>query len=235
MGARPTDYSSIAEELASRGYVVAAPANTYAGPTVVFPDGRVAKTDPSLPDPDRLVRVWADDISTVIAMLSALNHDSKSALYRELDMRHVGVIGHSFGGAASAQFCSTDDRCGAGIDMDGTLYGDPLKKGIRQPFLFMLSEGSLGFPGRLKTRTRTAWETAYRQDLAQDRAVCALSPNCHVEIEPGFRHVNFTDSAALFRAPLSWAHPSLGAIGGYEGLHLIRIRIDEFLDRWIRG
>jgi hypothetical protein len=70
--------------------------------------------------------------------------------------------------------------------------------------------------------------------LAEDEAFCR-SANCRVEIEHGFLHMNFGDVAVLFRPPLSWAHPALGSVGGERGLAIVRARVTEFLDRWLRG
>ncbi len=51
----------------------------------------------------------------------------------------------------------------------------------------------------------------------------------HPEPLTGFRHANFTDSAALFRPPLVWVHPSLGSVKRYDGLATLRQTIAEFL------
>jgi hypothetical protein len=56
-----------------------------------------------------------------------------------------------------------------------------------------------------------------------------MFPECQVVIEQGFRQANFTDSAALFRPPLVWVHPSLGSVERYDGLATLRQTIAEFL------
>lgn len=226
-GAPPTDYSSLAEDLTSRGYVVVAPANTHYGLTVVFPDGRIANAATKLPPLDELVQIWADDIRSVIKQLMQINGDPRSVFYHKLALRRLGVIGHSFGGAAAAQFCVAEPSCGAGIDMDGAIYGDATKRGIRAPFLFLLSDGTTWF--RISKAQKKQWMDTYREYVATVRASCAMSASCHVVIEKGFRHANFTDSAALFRPPLVWIHPSLGSVERYGGLATLRETIAEFL------
>jgi pimeloyl-ACP methyl ester carboxylesterase len=52
----------------------------------------------------------------------------------------VGVFGHSLGGAVAAQFCHEDSRCKAGIDIDGAPHGSVIQAGLRQPFMFLLSD-----------------------------------------------------------------------------------------------
>jgi dienelactone hydrolase len=233
-GATPQDYTFLAEDLASNGYAVAAPANTYAGPTVVFPDGRIARTGDNLPTIDILASIWTDDIRTVVNKLAELNGDSECPLAARVDLNRIGVIGHSFGGAASAQFCATREECRAGIDMDGALHGDALQLGTSKPFLFLSSGPAVPLQARLKGRAKL-WQDSNRRFVAENEAFCRRSANCRVEIERGFQHMNYADAAVLFRPPLSWAHPAFGAVGGKRGLAIVRARVTGFLDRWLRG
>jgi dienelactone hydrolase len=225
-GALPTDYSSLAEDLTSGGYVVVAPANTHYGLTVVFPDGRIADEAEKLPPLDELVQIWADDIRSVIKQLVQISADSRSVFYHKLALGRLGVIGHSFGGAAAAQFCVAEPSCAAGVDMDGAIYGDAPKRGIKAPFLFLVSDGTASFQN---SEARREWADTYREYVATVKATCAMSAECQVVIEQGFRHANFTDSAALFRPPLVWFHPSLGSVERYHGLAVLRQTIADFL------
>jgi hypothetical protein len=38
------------------------------------------------------------------------------------------------------QFCHEDSRCKAGIDIDGAPHGSVIQAGLRQPFMFLLSD-----------------------------------------------------------------------------------------------
>lgn len=227
-GALPSDYTYITEELASRGYVVAALANTYSGLTVVFPDGHIAKEAETLPSNDRLAQIWAEDIKTVVKHFAELDEHPASPFYQRLELTRLGVIGHSFGGVAAAQYCIAEPTCAAGINMDGALWGDAPKRGIRSPFLFLISDGTTAFWS--SKNQKQDWARQYHEFLAAYQTTCALSPRCTVEIQPGFRHMNFTDSAALFRAPLVWAHPLLGSVGRNDSLGTARRKVAEFLD-----
>ena len=66
--------------------------------------------------------------------------DASGRFTGRLDMTRVGIFGHSFGGATAAQFCHEDSRCKAGIDVDGAPHGSVIQAGIRQPFMFLLSD-----------------------------------------------------------------------------------------------
>ncbi|GGD81064.1 alpha/beta hydrolase [Paenibacillus nasutitermitis] len=71
--------------------------------------------------------------------------DLPDGLSSALDLTHVGIFGHSAGGAAAAQAMYEDDRFDVGIDMDGTLGYMPdhplpvAEHGLDLPFMLMES------------------------------------------------------------------------------------------------
>ena len=148
------NYSALAEDLASHGYVVVGFDAPYRTGVVVFPDGRMMRRTPEN-NPDlcenqeqaqqarcvnKVLTAWTGDIAFVLDRLERLNTSDPSGKFTaRLDMARVGVFGHSFGGAQAAQFCSQDSRCKAGIDVDGSLHGIVIQAGIRKPFMFLLS------------------------------------------------------------------------------------------------
>lgn len=83
-----------------------------------------------------------------VVKLERLNAADPSGRFTQrLDMQHLGIVGHSFGGATALQFCHDDSRCKAGIDLDGEPVGSVVKDGLKQPFLFLLSDhGDLSAP-----------------------------------------------------------------------------------------
>ena len=87
----------------------------------------------------RDLRKWAEDIGFVLDELEKLNSGS-GFLAGTLDLERVGIMGFSKGGAATGQFCATDGRCKAGINLTGFMYGDILDIDLTQPFLFMSQE-----------------------------------------------------------------------------------------------
>jgi dienelactone hydrolase len=145
------NYTTMAEDLASHGYVVVGLDAPYRTNVVVFPDGRVVhrrpENNPELCDGptkrqcfERLLAAWVSDIGFAIDRLSALNAADPSGRFTgRIDLTRIGVFGHSFGGSQAAQFCHDDPRCKAGIDIDGIPLGTVIHEGMRQPFLFVFS------------------------------------------------------------------------------------------------
>lgn len=148
-------YSTLAEDLASYGYVVVGFDAPYRTSVVVFPDGRVLRRTPEN-NPEicaekeqsqqaactgKLLTAWTADTAFVLGRLARLNSSDASGKFTgRLDMTRVGVFGHSFGGATATQFCRDDSRCKAGIDLDGQPFGSVIQSGLHQPFMFLLSD-----------------------------------------------------------------------------------------------
>lgn len=112
-------YTCQLEDLASRGYVVAAITHSYDGFLAVFPDGSHVAYDskrwpqqPSLEGEANLNQLeWhADDIRMVLDELSRA--PSTLPFSGRLDLAHVGAFGHSFGGIPAAHACQKDQRRG---------------------------------------------------------------------------------------------------------------------------
>jgi len=126
----------------------------------------------ALPD----LGMWAEDIGFVLDELETINQGS-DLLAGSLDLRHVGVMGFSKGGAAAGQFCLTDERCKAGINLTGFMYGDVVNANLEVPFFFY-SEEELWCPD------------CYPNDLIYKRAE---SDAYQMKIR-GARHTNFGDT-----------------------------------------
>ena len=198
-------YSALAEDLASHGYVVVGFDAPYRTGVVVFPDGRVMRRTPeNNPElcaekqqaqqdacMDTLLTAWASDIGFALNRLERLNSSDASGRFAgRLDLKRVGVFGHSLGGATAAQFCSQDSRCKAGIDVDGSLHGSVIKAGIHKPFMFLLSDhGTESDP--VSRQIMAAIQSVYDR-LPADRRL-------RVTIR-GANHFTFSDDGAFLKS-----------------------------------
>jgi len=238
-GALSTDYTTLAEDLASHGYIVVgfdAPYRTF---VVVLPDNRVVKRPPAN-DPEnfpadqanrlinRLQSMWTSDTAFVVSQLEHLNAADPSGKFTgRLDMQRLGMFGHSFGGAQALQFCHDDSRCKAGIDIDGAPLGSVVQDGLNQPFMFILSD-----------HTRELSEPAGRQIFADIQSIYNRLPNGRMFIMiRRANHFSFSDQMLLKSQYVIGVLRILG-FGGLDGRRGFAITTDyvhSFFDVYLKG
>ncbi|MFG1910071.1 alpha/beta hydrolase [Kribbella sp. NPDC048928] len=140
-GADPrTIGTSLAEELASHGYVVVTVDHPGEASEVVFPDGRlrVIEIGPDVQTDPVRSRLMMDtrfaDLRFVL--------DHLSVLHSSIDLRRVGVYGHSAGGATAAVVLS-HPLVRAAVNMEGYLdaLDGELYSIARKPLLLAGTDG----------------------------------------------------------------------------------------------
>ncbi|WP_409346234.1 alpha/beta hydrolase family protein [Paenibacillus sp. MBLB4367] len=138
------------EQLVSHGYIVVGIDHTYSSTASVFSDGRVANYVPqdtnSIAYLDKANEGWVADAKFVLDQVEKLaRNDPDHRFTGRMDMNNVGMFGHSFGGATSAQMLMTDSRVKAAINMDGVLYGKLRvpEEGLKKPFMMMSADDTI--------------------------------------------------------------------------------------------
>lgn len=230
------DYTALAEDLASRGYVVFGSTPTFSSAVVVFPDGRVARgtaaanvSDNATPAEAEqilasLIQVWAADNRFVLDQATALNRSDPDGRFTgRLDLAHVGFWGHSFGGASAAETCHLDARCAAGLDLDGYPYGNVIQSGLDQPFMTQWSEPP--------DPANADWQQAQRDTRSMESRLGADGYQIMIR---GSRHFNFTDNS-VFYAPFLKLRGGLGDIDGRRFLAISRAYTAAFFEHYLRG
>lgn len=141
-------YTALCADLASRGYVVVALSVPYESAVSVLAGGRVVgqTTHPDVMGPpphralERLIDVRAADARFVLDQLDQLALlDPRSPLAGHLDLQHVGIVGHSIGGATAVQVMAGDLRFKVGVNLDGKLFGMQPDARLDRPFLWVQS------------------------------------------------------------------------------------------------
>jgi dienelactone hydrolase len=229
MGLSAPMYASVAEDLASHGYLVAGVTPTYSANLTVLDGQSVESTKdanpPNLGDDnargravgDHLVGVWAADARFAAGMVARQ--------YPSNVEQSIGTsyIGHSFGGAASLEACRLDQRCAAAVDLDGNQYGEVVTKGVRAPILLLGADDSC--------ITSVCGPDA-KNDDDRDRALSLLKASTGTAwcaTIPGTRHFNFTDYGVYYLAfPLRKYLP-LGSIGPRHALTIQNGYVTTFL------
>ncbi|MCS5490186.1 alpha/beta hydrolase family protein [Algoriphagus limi] len=133
--------SFLLPDLASHGYVVVSIEHTGSAAGTVFEDLRTGGLTPfdsvthKEPYSDREILKWSDDQIFVLDQLSEMVSAQQMPVELSINLKKVGVFGHSFGGATSANSMIRDKRFLAGINLDGFYFGKGHLKGFNQPFM----------------------------------------------------------------------------------------------------
>ncbi|MGD0003411.1 MAG: hypothetical protein ABSE06_04195, partial [Anaerolineaceae bacterium] len=238
MGPMASDYTVLAENLSSHGYIVVGINPTYHSNIVVFPDGRIAERSAhgTIPDNDspaaaeadanRIGAVWTQDVNFVLDQLAKLNADGSSPFYQRLDLGHTGIFGHSFGGATAFAICQQDARCKAGANLDGDPFTDEIKTTLHQPFLFFSED----FPVGCATALNCA-------PILHMYRLVNPGPAYFLQVS-GTKHFNFSDlplrQVGLARPLFKWAGYT-GSIDPQRGLQIANAYLAAFFDRYLKS
>jgi dienelactone hydrolase len=206
--------TTLAEELASRGYAVAGIDHTHESYATTFPGGRIATCAACDSDSDpgfggKTVRGRAADVSFVLDELTGSRPKwDGSGL---IDRSRIAMAGSSIGGAGAVAAMLKDSRVRAGINMDGTTYARIPKTGLSRPFLFM----------------GTQEHTPGGRDSSWDRDWKLLTGRKRWLVVAGSNHQSFTD-VPLLAGPLGVPLPS--DLSTARSVEITRTYVRAFFD-----
>jgi hypothetical protein len=239
-GALSTDYTSLAEDLASYGYVVVSFDAPYRTVIMPFPDGRITIRSgrdnvESMPHAEaerfanRLMTAWIGDMKFVLDKLEQLNTNDPTGRFKgKLNMQEIGIAGHSLGGATAAQFCHDDDRCKAGIDIDGMPFGNVIQQGLHRPFFFIMSDHSKE-TGPEARNVKSDIESIYNKTPEGERWQVTII---------GANHFSFSDQMLTMSPVFVSILQKLGMFGPLEkrrGLAVTSACVHTFFDVHLKG
>jgi alpha-beta hydrolase superfamily lysophospholipase len=212
-------YAILAEELASRGYVVIGVDHPYQVAAVDLGEAGVAVYEGDLPRDGlegAVARRIAERRADLDLVLDRLAGDALGSgpLVGALDLSRVAVVGHSNGGIAAAELCAVDGRVDACVNIDGQAAGGPFASVPSfvppgRPFLFLTKERDLHV--RLRETFEAGGRGTYRVVL------------------PVAAHADFADGAR-FDPRLTPMARSADAVQRLE-----RDAVADFLDHELRG
>jgi predicted dienelactone hydrolase len=162
------------------------------------------------------LQIWSKDISSLLDELERIDA-GQGPLAARLDLSHVAVMGHSFGGTAAGQACMDDQRCKVGVNVDGLQLGTMVHKPVRRPFLFLHHDNS-------NARNKTPNLYVFQQ---------AAAPS-YLATVTGTGHLSFTDVVLYGRASLFHLLSPVGEIDGVRAQRILCDCVREFLDRHLR-
>lgn len=219
--------TGLAEELASRGYVVATADHPYETTGMELPDGRVLlcaacdRVSAQSDDAGRrkvLAAVStgrAADFSFLLDRLTGPDPAWRHA--RTIDPRRVGMAGHSIGGNAAASTMAADRRVDAGVNMDGTFFDPAPVRGLDgRPFLMLGTDPGHG-PGD------TSWDEAWDRLDGWKRWLAVRDSG----------HFTFTDTPEIGEQ-LGLVDPD-APLSAARSTTITRSYVTAFFDRSLRG
>ncbi len=227
-----TSHIALCESLASHGYFVIGVNHSYCASQVTFPDGRVV-TNHAMPDLSKLERserlrlydleqrVWIEDIQFVLDVLEDMNADDER-FTGKLDLEHIGMVGHSFGGSTASQLCRIDARIKAGINMDGALRGDSPIEGFDKPFMFLMASPRENDAG--------AQNRELFNNLMRDSYFVAVE---------GTHHGSFSDEVLLAKRAILYGlmdkvASGLDLLDGYKVHEITQALVVDFFDKYLK-
>ncbi|MEW2445706.1 alpha/beta hydrolase family protein [Micromonospora marina] len=217
-----TSLTTLAEELASRGYVAAVVDHPYEAP-VELPGGEVTPCavcggrDPALGL--AVVRSRTADLRFVLDVLG------RRPLSRLVDTGRVAVVGHSIGGASAVEVARSDPRFDAAVNLDGMFFA---ALPTRQPDVPVMLV-SQGVP---TAGPQAGWTEAW---------AALAGPRRWLDVT-GAGHYTFADTAWVLdrfgvrdTVPQDVAGLFYGTLDGTRGIAITRAYVVAFLDRHLRG
>ena len=214
-------YTSVAEDLASHGYVVLGVDFPYVG-FVIYPDGRTISNAFPIPSgPYEVVDQFLEtpgnleigDLQFALTSLERISDDDPARrLTGRIDWRHLGAFGHSLGSRGCGGVAADDHRFDAIASMEGAFPFAVRERGPKIPVLLMFG---VGLPQYVRDAIRQLIPN--RRDDLYDLTL------------PSFLHNNVDELPLVY--PMQF--PSL--INPYVGLAETRDVLLTFFDQFVRG
>ncbi|MEU8758677.1 alpha/beta hydrolase [Streptomyces sp. NPDC048659] len=212
----------LAEDLASRGYVVASVDHAYESLGTAVPDGRIltcvackALDEDGVP-PSTVTAARAADTRFLLDRLTGPRPAWRYAA--AIDRTRIGMAGHSIGGASAATAMLADRRVDAGVNMDGAFWDTLPAGGLGgRPFLLLGTDDAVHLPGG--------------QDATWDATWPLLGGWKRWLTVAGTDHFSFSDGPLLQRR---FGLPT-GGIEAERAMALTRVYVGAFFDRHLRG
>jgi predicted dienelactone hydrolase len=205
--------TGLAEELASRGYIVAGIGHNYEANGITFPDGHTTGcVICQNPDYVKVGAVRAADVSFVLDQLT-----TRSPVWQygdPIDTDRVAMVGHSAGGFSTIPALLSDARIKAAVNMDGN-FRYPNDAPLNRPMLM------LGKPSHVPGGPDPTWDQTWSELTGWKRWLSI----------DGMQHLSFTDVAPLAKQ----LDIPVQDLDGDRCDAVTRAYITAFVDKHLRG
>lgn len=236
-----SDYSVMIDDLVSHGYVVIGISPTGFSDPVKLPGGRIARRSLGLGEKIGTEQSYAQDDAT-FALKKIREMNDAGSLSARLDVKHIGMFGHSLGGTTALVVAARDSTVRAAINIDGDPMGDVLAVRPHQPILLVSSESPTidEAPQNLTQRMDLVKQGIERSEKRRSDDWASIASQSIVAKRitvPGAHHLNFEDAALasglLTDKAARWM--KFGSIEPERGLETLTSIVRTFFDRYLLG
>lgn len=237
-GIRSTRFQSMTtiEELVSHGYIVVGIDHPYTSAKASLPDGRniFYKPDPEFPTSAAIyennikrISIRTADTRFVLDTLTEWNNkDSNSLFEGKFDLDRVGIFGHSYGGATTAETLAQDKRFKAGVSLEGGFWGNVAHASLQQPFMYVMS----GITAESLNPSATKKDKVFYEEFSTDleSVIKKSKSDTYFLTVDKFYHQSFTEIALL--------SPSIFAknIDPVHNIDITRSYVRAFFDQYLK-
>ncbi len=238
-GGRRTQYTFLAEDLASHGYLVAVIDHPGNAALLQLPSGAVlpgtlATALQDLHTPAAITALWNHELTVWLAdnrfVLTTLLADP--SLAPRIDPTRIGALGHSFGGAAALNLLGQDPRVLSALNLDGWTFAG-LTTRTTQPALLLYSAAPAAedpIPETLPTAPDQDSQLERADRILVD-ANLAQHGGLKAYVQ-GSQHMDFTDQTLL--SPLQRLTHT-GPVPGPRMRQLTRTLVLSFFDQTLKA
>lgn len=213
-------YTSILQEVARKGYVVAAIDHPYDAEIVEFPDGTTVQ-GANLSASHTFTEILMPRLRDVSFVLNELSQPAPSHPF-PLDTRHVVAFGHSMGGDTAIEVMLQDSRIKGGVNFDGNFNGKLQSSDVcisRPALLLRTKDFSSGL------NWNDAWEkfVGWKLELA-------VSDTTHNSFSDLPLLADILGIRSVLRRLGSTTFGDLGPLGGLQGLNIMSSFVSTFAE-----
>jgi len=152
-----SEYTILAEDLASDGYAVFGIDHPYMGWTALGNGKVTPATEEQFRSPAEIMEYYGQDVRFVLDQMQKLNtNDADRFLVGRLDLSRIAAIGHSSGFSAVSTACRHDPRIRACINVDAPGFRADLLAGLNQPLLWIRLERAAPVPEGFVSSAKSA-------------------------------------------------------------------------------
>ena len=236
-GIRSTRFQSMTavEELVSRGYIVVGMDHPYTSAHVELSNGNDAFyiTEPEFYTSKQMydlnvevVGIRAHDAKFILDQLELWNKQDSQFTDR-LNLDKIGMFGHSYGGATTVEAMAQDERIKAGVSLEGGFWGTVSHKGLKQPFMYIMSEKT---EQSFDPTSGVTEAVSYEEFLPDLQSVMEKSTNdTYYLTVDHFYHQSFTDIALV--SPLLFSKE----MDAMHSVDITRSYVGAFFDQYLKG